>query len=218
MYFKNREEAGKLLAAKLQKFKKVNTSIIALTPGAVLIGEQIAKQLHASLMMLLTENITIPGENDAIGAISGSNIFTYNSMYSVGEIEEFNEDYWSYIEQERIGKLHELHLLESESEEKQRNSLKHHSIIVLSDGLNSGFSLEICNDFIKSVAIERLVMAAPFATPEAFDKMHLLSDEVVCLNIVESFMGVDHYYDSNEIPPIPELLKITQNISLNWQH
>ena len=83
MYFESRAQAGQLLAAQVvDKYRYENCAVVALTEGGVLVGEQIAAQLHCVLMMLVTENIDVPDENLSFGAVSQRGNFTYNSEFS----------------------------------------------------------------------------------------------------------------------------------------
>lgn len=217
MYFKDRVEAGAKLVPKLAKYKSENCAVIALSPGAVLVGAQIAEELHANLIMLLSENIDIPGEPVPLAAVTGDDTFTYNSMYSVGEVEEFNMDYYSYIQQERMEKLHTLHLVSGKNGEIKTNVLRHHVIILVSDGLNNGFSIDIALNFLKKINIRKIVIAAVFTSYDAYDKMKQAGDDWVCLNMVDNFLGVNHYYEDNNIPPIEKLLDLSDQISLLWK-
>ncbi len=45
-------------------------AVIALSDGAVLVGEEIASALHCVLTMLLIEDIQVPGESMSFGGIS----------------------------------------------------------------------------------------------------------------------------------------------------
>lgn len=217
MYFENREQAGRRLAKPLMKYNTHNTVVIAVSPGAVLVGAQIADALHSSLALLLTEDVNIPGEPEPIGSVTSDDIFTYNTLFSLGELEEFNLDYYSYIEQERFTKLHNLHLILGDRGEIKKDRLKHHILILVSDGLNSGFSLDVATNFLKTIEFPKMIAATPFATPDAYDRMRILFDESYCLNLVENFMGVNHYYDDNTIPAVDKLLTMSQNISLQWK-
>ncbi|MDB5186332.1 MAG: phosphoribosyltransferase [Candidatus Saccharibacteria bacterium] len=217
MYFHNRAIAGRQIAERLQQYANRNVAVVALSPGAVIIGAQIAMKLHANLMMLLTANITLPGENDPFGAISSSNTFTYNNKFSTGEIEEYRAEYLSYIEQQRIEKLHQLHTLLGADGEVKRELLQRHVIIVVSDGLSSGFSMDIAADFLKPVKVARLIVATPIASVAAVDRMHLVGDEVHCLGVVPDYMDTDHYYEDNTIPSTEGLIKVIRNIPIHWE-
>lgn len=217
MYFKNRAEAGRELAIKLIDYRVKNCAVVALSPGAVLIGAQIAMKLHADLMMLLTENIVLPGESMPLAGLTSNNTFTYNNKFSTGEIEEMRADYLSLIEAQRLEKLHKLHALLSAGGEIQRELLRRRVVILVSDGLSNGFSLDIAAEYLKPIKMERLIVATPLASVTAVDRMHLVADEVHCTSVVENLMEVNHYYTDNTIPGTENLLKIIRNTPINWQ-
>lgn len=216
LYYKNRSEAGKMLAKKLRKYKGQNCAVVALSRGAVLVGEQIAKEIHASLMILLTEKIRLPGELEDLAGMTADNTFTYNNMFSAGELEEMMSEYFTYIEQRRRENLHRLHSLFGGKGEIRTELLHDHIIILVSDGMASGFSLDIAADYLKRIRYKKLVVAVPVASVPAIDRMHLLSDEFFCLSIAENFISTNHYYDENKIPSPDQIIEIIQNIPMHW--
>jgi putative phosphoribosyl transferase len=216
MYFSNRAEAGRLLAKLLNDYGTQNTAVVSLSTGGVLVGAQIAMKIHASLSMLLTKNIFLPGENDPLAAVSSGNNFTYNRMFSVGQLDEMIQDYHSYIEQSRMQGLHELNIVLGSDGEIDKHKLQRKVIILTSDGFQNGFSLDVAADFLKPVNVKKIVVAAPFATINALDRIHLLADEIHCLDIIDNFLGTDHYYDDNTMPKTDDLLKVIRNTPIHW--
>jgi len=102
MYFESRAQAGQILAGKLvEKYRYENCAVVALSDGAVQVGEQIASALHCILTMLLIEEIPIPGENMSFGGVSQDGGFTYNGMFSAGEIEEYTGEFHGYLEEQK---------------------------------------------------------------------------------------------------------------------
>lgn len=216
MYFINRAQAGRKLAKELMEYGRHNVAVVALSPGSVIVGAQIAMRLHANLSLLMTENIFLPGEPEAIAALTSANTFTYNNMFSTGELEELTSEYRSYIDEQRREKMHRMNLLLSHDGEIKKDKLRRHVVIIVSDGLATGFSLDIAAEYLKTVALKKLIVATPFASVEAVDKMHLLGDEIVCLDVKENYINTNHYYDDNTIPPVEDLFRVMRNISLNW--
>lgn len=219
MYFRNRADAGRRLAYKLHKYKadSSNVVVLALSEGAVLVGAQIAMELHGNLLLLLTESVFLPGENDALASLSSAGTFTYNNMFTPGQLEAMKGDYHNYIEGQRIEKVHRLNALIGEDGEIKPEYLRHHTVILVSDGLPHGFSLDVAYDFLKRIAIKRLVIATPLASVPAVDRMHLMGDDIACLSVVKNYMHTDHYYDDNTVPPVTDLFKVIRNISVNWK-
>lgn len=207
-----------MLAKELQPFAGQQIVVMALSPGAVIIGAQIAMKLHANLVLLLTESVYLPGETDPIAAMSSTGQFTYNNMFSPGQLEEYISEYHHYIEEKRIEKLHKINVMVGKDGEIHKEYLRNRTIIVVSDGLSSGFSLDIAGAYLKTVAIKKLIVAVPFANVDAVDKMHLFGDDIVCLSVIGNFYETNHYYDDNTIPSTDQLFSLIRNISLNWEN
>lgn len=204
------------MAAQLINYRNQNCAVIALTRGSVVLGEQIAKRIHASLMILLSEKITLPGESEALAGMTAENTFTYNNMFSAGELEEFVTEYYTFIEQRRLENMHRLHSLFGGRGEINPALLQNHNIILVSDGLATGFSLDIAADFLKPIKTKKLIIAAPLASINALDRMRLMGDEVYCLSTPENLFDISHYYEDNTIPSTEEIIEIIQNMSLHW--
>lgn len=215
MYFKNRADAGRTLATKLKKYNGKQCVVIALNSGAVVVGAQIAMNLHANLLMLISEDITLPGEHRPVAAMT-TDTFTFNPEFSACQIDEFVTEYHGFIEGQRIEKFHKLNKLMSDGGSIDAKFLRRHVVILVSDALQTGISLQIAADFLKPIKIERLIIATPMASVNAVDKMHLLSDEICCLDVTDNLMEADHYYDDNTVPNHEGSLKIIRNISMNW--
>lgn len=216
MYYKSRADAGKILSDKLKHHEKENIAVVALSEGAVIVGAQIARELHGNLSLLLTEEINLPGEPDAIGSITSSDTFTFNNKFSAGELEAFNAEYHSYIDEKRREGFHHLNVLLGNDGEIPRERLRHHTVILVSDGLVNGLSLDVAYDYLKRIAMKRLIIATPFATVRAIDRMHIIGDEICCLDVIDNFISINHYYDDNTVPKTADLFRVIKNISLSW--
>lgn len=216
MYFKNRAEAGKKLAEKLEKYRSQHIVVVALGTGSSVVAAQVAMHLHANMFLYAIKNINLPGETDPLAGMGSGDVFTFSHAFSTGQIEEFASEYHSYIEQQRMERSHELHMLLGNEGEINKNMLRHRIVILVADGLASGFSLDVAGEYFKTIAIKKLVIAVPVASVSAVDRMHLLADEIACLSVTQNFMGADHYYDENYVPDVPNIAKIMRNISLNW--
>jgi len=218
MYFKSRSDAGRQLAAQLTpKYRYENCAVVALSDGGVVVAAQIAAQLHCVMMMLLTEQIKLPGENDPLASIDQSGIFTYNGMYSTGQLEEFTTEYHHYLEQAKMQKLHEMNRLLGGGGIIDPDLLRYHNVILVSDGLSNGISLDAAASFLKPYKLEKLIVATPLASVPAVDRMHLLADDIVCLSVVENYMETNHYYEDNTMPSHEQLVETIKNIVMQWQ-
>ena len=95
--------------------------------------------------------------------------------------------------------------------------LRDHTVILISDGLDNGVSLDIAADFLKPIRINRLVVAAPVASVQAINRLHLIADEIHLLDVRENYLGTNHYYNQNDIPSHEDTIAKINNIVLNWR-
>ena len=218
MYFASRTAAGKTLAEQIAtRYKNEQCAVVALSDGSVMVGAQIALQLQAVMCMLLIQPIELPREGTPIGGIAEDGSFAYNGMYSAGEIEELVAEYRGYIEQEKNDRLSEMHRLLGGGGLIRRDLLEDKVVILVSDGLSSGFSLDVANEYLKPVRVKKLVVATPLASVRAVDRMHVLADNIFCLNVLEDFTVIDHYYETRDVPNHDLIVKTIEQITKQWK-
>lgn len=218
MYFESRAQAGQLLAAQLvDKYRYENCAVVALSDGGVLVGEQIASQLHCILTMLVTEGIDVPGESMSFGAVSQAGNFTYNSEFSDGEIDEYTSEFHGYLDDQKRQAFSRINRLIGEGGTITQDMLRERVVILVSDGFNDGATVSVALDFLKPIHILKLVVVAPVASIPTVDQLHVSADEIHVLDVKENFMGVNHYYTDNQVPTHEETIKKINQIILNWR-
>lgn len=206
-----------MLADQLTKYRYEDCAVIALSDGAVIVGAQIAARLHSPLNLLLTDAIRLQGEHDALAQIDHLGDVTYNDKFSSGELEEMRSENYSYIEQQKLEKVFEMNRLLGQGGVISTKLLRGRNIIVVSDGLMNGLAMRAASEYLKPIRIQKLIMVTPFASVSAVDMMHILADEIICLNVLEDIISVDHYYDDNGMPSHERIVQIIEDIILNWQ-
>jgi putative phosphoribosyl transferase len=217
-YFPSRQAAGDMLADQLeQKYRFEDCAVMALSDGAVVVGAQIAHRLHCVLTMLLTSSIRLPNEYNILAAINQRGAITYNDMFSAGELEELTTEYFHYIEEQKMERIFEMNRLLGEGGLVKDELLRNRTVILVSDGLNNGMSLAAAADFLKTIRIKRLIIATPFASVGAVDKMHIMGDEIICFNVIEDIISIDHYYDDPALPDHEKILKTIEDVILHWK-
>src|SRR5438105_11453063 len=88
MLFRDRADAGRLLAAKLAPYaNRPDVAVLALPRGGVPVGFEVARVLHAPLDIFLVRKLGVPGHEElAMGAIS------------TGGVRVLNEDVVDYLQ------------------------------------------------------------------------------------------------------------------------
>jgi len=218
MYFSSRMQAGRMLASQLKpKYRYENCAVVALNNGGVMVGAQIASQLHCILMMLLSEDIKIPQEPVPLAAITQDGSFSFNERYQPSEIDELMMEYHGVVEQEKFAQMDKINQLIGAGGLMRKEFLKGHNVILVADGLASGFMLDLAVEYLKPIAIDSIVVAVPLASVEAVDRMHVLADDIYCLSVVSDYISTDHYYDKNDVPDEETAIKTISQIILNWK-
>ncbi|MGH7927687.1 MAG: phosphoribosyltransferase family protein [Candidatus Binatia bacterium] len=217
MYFASRTEAGRQLAARLADYRYENAVVVALSDGAVLVGQEIAATLHCGLGMMMIDKIDVPGENQTFGTLNHEGGFAANPDFSSGQMEEYYGEFHGLIEQQKQESFRHLNQLLTDGGLVDREMLRHHVVILVSDGFNDGMPLDAAAEFLKPVAVERLIVAAPIASVPAVDRMHIIADEIQCLGVTENYLDTDHYYDINQVPAHSQIVEVINQNVLNWR-
>ena len=216
MYFTSRAEAGKRLAAEITVDSPADTIVVALNDNAVEVAEQIALVHHCRLALFVSEDIELPGEQSTIGTVSQSGDFTYSSNLSSGEIDEYYSELHGYIDDQKREQFAKINRLLGGGGFVDRESLRNHTTVIVSDGFKTSSLLDAAELFLKPVKIKHLIIAAPVASVQAVDRMHILGDELHCLNVTDNYIDTNHYYDDNTVlshDAILAKIKTTTDIS-----
>ncbi len=218
MYFHSRAEAGEQLARDLfDKYRYENVAVVALGDGGVAVGEPIAERLHCVLTMLVSETVDVPGENQSFGAMSQTGDFTLNSNLDAGSIGEYTSEFHGYLEEQKREALHRINKLIGDGGVIDQTLLQDHVVVLVTDGLNDITILDVAMAFLKPVRIQKLVIAAPIASVEMVDKVHMIADELHILDVKTNYLDTNHYYDQNDLPSHEETIAKINQIVLNWR-
>jgi putative phosphoribosyl transferase len=217
MYFHDRAEAGDKLADELMQYRWENTAVLALSPGGVVVGEQIARRLHSTLSLLLTARISAPGDESlVIGTIDQTGLFTYNSMITAGEMEEYMEDMRSYVEEQKLQQMYHMTAVVGEHGLADPAQLDGRHVIIATDGVKNGMSFDAAVHYLERIHVEKKIAAIPVGPAEAIERIHHLVDELHYLYIPENFFTVGHYYtDEPKIDPNSVMERI-DNVVARW--
>lgn len=184
--FKDRIEAGMMLANRLQKYKGADAVILAVPRGGVPVAFAAAKQLDLPLQLVLAKKIGHPLNKEyAIGAAGLTDYF----VVPHDNVPE------AYIRQEvaRIRtRLNEMQQQFMGGKETKRLAGK--QLIVIDDGIATGNTLLATVSLLRKLNPSKLVIAVPVASASAFEKLSGVADEVVSLLVPDEFYGVGAFY------------------------
>ena len=183
--FKDRFHAGELLAQKLKEYGEDGAIALAIPSGGVPVGYMVAERLHIPLDLIIARKIPIPWEPEAgFGALTWDGVMVINKplVKQLGLAKEdvdrcvlkvrrmLKERYWKF----RGG--------------RPFPSLKDRDVILVDDGLASGYTMLASIKSVRRREPRRIVVAVPTASISATQLLHPYAYKVVCLNIREDFL------------------------------
>ena len=216
MYFTSRKEAGFRMIEELRKYRFEDSIVIALNEGGVLVGEPIAMQLHCVLTMLTSEDIILPNKQKKFGSILFDGELSENKNYTDSERNYWYSEFRNVIEEQKREGFQKLNRLVGDPDILNVEMVKNRAIILVTDGLVGTTLLDGAADFLRRVMYKKLIIATPLSNVEATDRMHIMADETVTLNIYDDLLDIEHYYDEKDIPSREKIIEKLQNIILHW--
>lgn len=184
--FRDRIEAGQLLAAKLKKYKNDLGIILAVPRGGVPVAYAVAKELDFPIEIILTKKIGHPIYKEyAIGAASLSDYFIIPH-------ENISDEYIQQELQRVRTRLKEMY--KRFMGDKEPASLEGKTVIVIDDGIATGNTILGTVHVLRKSNPAKIIIAVPVASKSSVEKLSSEVDEVVAVLIPDQFWGVGGFY------------------------
>ena len=192
MLFRDREEAGRMLADKLSHYRNDPTALIlALPRGGVAVGYQLSLALHLPLDVFITRKIGAPGNPEyAIGAVAE----TASHYLNQEAISSFD---LSRHELERLIHVQEKEITRRRSLYRQGRplpSLTDRTVLLVDDGIATGSTFLASALAIRNLQPRRLVGVIPVGPPSTIREIRAHVDELVVLMTPDQFEAVGNFF------------------------
>ena len=191
MQFKDRREAGELLAEKLEYYREQNPLILAVPRGGVAVAEPVWESLAGELDLIITRKIGAPHQRElAIGAISGDGFTMLNEglISRLGVFPDYVERA-SKKEQAEIARRLELY-----RGDRPLPLIDKRLVILVDDGVATGYTLLAALRSLQEKKSSRLILAVPVGPPETFDRLRGEVDDLIYLDAPADFAAVGQFY------------------------
>ena len=192
MVFRDREEAGRLLAAKLESYRNDPSGLIlALPRGGVAVAYELSRSLHLPLDVFITRKLSTPD----------------NPEYAIGALSETGA---VYLNPDAVEAFHLSHadlnaLLANAREEIFRRRQRYRNgtalpaitgktVILVDDGMATGATFFATIEAITELSPRRLIAAVPVAPEDNAGRARSQVDELIVLASPEPFIAVGHHY------------------------
>lgn len=192
MYFDDRTDAGRQLAAKLNHYaNRSDVVVLALPRGGVPVAYEVARALHTPIDVFLVRKLGVPGREEmAMGAIASGGIRVINeeAVRLLG------------IPQEAIDAAATEEQQELERRERSYRggrpapNVRGRIVILIDDGLATGSTMKAALAALRRMEPSRLVVAVPVGAPETCAEFQHEADETICAVTPEPFYAVGQWY------------------------
>lgn len=193
MRFKDRQEAGRTLAASLAAYAgRDDVIVLGLPRGGVPVAAEVARALGAPLDTLIVRKLGVPGHEElAMGAIAGGGVRVVDEAtqrhfdVSPAAVERVAED--EGFELTRRERLYR--------EGRLRPFLGGRVVILVDDGLATGATMRAAVQAVRRQGAARVVVAVPVAPSDACALLAQEADACVCATTQDPFFAVGAWYD-----------------------
>jgi putative phosphoribosyl transferase len=198
MYFTDRFQAGRLLAAELSTYRgREDVIVLALPRGGVAVGCEVAAVLGVALDILVVRKVGLPGYRElAIGSVASGGV----ELISEKAVERFQvvaDDLQAVIAQEREEVARQERLFRGD---RPFPELADRVAILVDDGLATGHTMKAAVAAVRLRAPREIVVAVPVGAPGTCRLVKRGVNQVICLFAPRDFAAVGIYY--NDFRPV----------------
>jgi putative phosphoribosyl transferase len=213
--FRDRLQAGELLSKKLQRYAgREDVVVLAIPAGGIPVGYKVAKELGVDFEIVVVRKIQVPWNTEAgFGALTWSGYVILNMpllrRLGLGKEEvDVAVRKTNALVQERLEKFRG---------DRPFPDLKEKAVIIVDDGLASGFTMLAAVRTVRREGPKTVTVAVPTASIGAVKLLAPEADEVVALNIRSGpiFAVADAYerwYDLSDEEVLGYLREANQKI------
>jgi len=191
--FRDRHEAGRLLAEKLKAYAhRLEVLVLALPRGGVPVAYEVARALGAPLDVFLVRKLGVPGHEElAMGAVATGGVRVLNEqIVRALRIPDDVIDAVTMREQEELARRERLY-----RGDRPLPDVRGRTVILVDDGLATGATMHAAIAALRQQQPARIVVAVPTAAPETCQALRAEVDDVVCAITPEPFYSVGLWYE-----------------------
>jgi erythromycin esterase-like protein/predicted phosphoribosyltransferase len=190
--FRDRREAGRLLAAKLANYaNRPDVLVLALPRGGVPVAYEVARALDVPLDVFVVRKLGVPGyEELAMGAVATGSVRVLNDQLVTRlGIPEHVIEAVAAREQQELTRRERLY-----RGGRPPPDVRGRAVILVDDGLATGATMHAAIHALRQKQPARIVVAVPTASPESCEEMRAEVDDVICATTPEPFHAVGLWY------------------------
>ncbi|WP_406274687.1 erythromycin esterase family protein [Nocardia sp. NBC_00881] len=190
--FRNRREAGRVLARLLEHYRdSADTVVLALPRGGVPVGYEVAAVLGAPLDVLVVRKLGAPEQPElAVGAIaSGGVLVTNDDVLRAQAVAPEALEQIILTEGQELARRERVY-----RGDRAMLDVTGRTVLVVDDGLATGATMNAAIEALHRLHPARVVVAVPAAPESTCVELRELVDEVICASTPAPFIAVGNSY------------------------
>jgi putative phosphoribosyl transferase len=206
MRFRDRADAGRVLAARLAHLREAEPIVVGLPRGGVPVAAEIAAALDADLDVVLVRKIGAPHREElAVGAVGEDGVTVRNDVV----LRELGLT-WGDLAEQVARERDEIRWRAAALRPGVRPELRDRTVILVDDGIATGATVVAALRILRHLSVARIVLAVPVAPPESLRALAPLADEIVCPATPKHFSAVGQWYEDFTQVPNGEVRKLLE--------
>lgn len=180
LVFNDRRHAGEVLVRMLQSHRQEGDIVLCIPAGGVPVGAVIAADLDLPLDLAVVSKITLPWNTEAgYGAVAFDGTVRLNDVL-LSHLGLSENEVQKGIERTSFKVSHRVKRLRKE---KPFPDLVGHSVILVDDGLASGFTMRVAIEALRKAGADHIVVTVPTGHSGAVKLIAGEVEAVYCPNI-----------------------------------
>jgi predicted phosphoribosyltransferase len=178
--FRDRRHAGEVLAGMLESAGDGGGIVFALPAGGVPVAVPVAETLGLALDVAVVSKVLLPWNTEAgYGAVAFDGTVRINTDL-VRRLDLSRRTVAEGVDETRRKVERRMRLFRGD---RPFPDLTGRSVIVVDDGLASGFTMLVALEAMRGKKAGRIVVAVPTGHPGAIDRICREADELYCANV-----------------------------------
>ena len=207
MMFANRQHAGELLTEKMLDCQVDNLLILAVPRGGVTVAEPVWQVLGGELDLIIARKLGAPYQQElAIGAVTADGFMMLNENL-VARLN-VSLEYIAAIKEKECSEINRR--MEAYRGKKNYPVIKNRTVIVIDDGVATGFTLLAALRSIKKEDPALTILAVPVGAPDTISLLEKEVDQLICLYAPGHFSAVGQFYQDFSQVSDAEVVSILQ--------
>ena len=191
MRFRDRVDAGRQLAARLEGLRAERPVVVGLPRGGVPVAAEVARVLDAPLDVIVVRKLGHPLQPElGIGAIGEGGAIVLNREL-VEQLRVSADDIREVRAREEVELARRVARYRGDGAPVP---VEGRTVVLVDDGLATGFTARAAIDVLRHLGARRIVLAIPVAPTDTIEELRALADDVVCVETPAPFRSIGEWY------------------------